>query len=1374
MIDSTRSYEEVLSDSALVFSKATNIFTAGRNHFEKVNAHFESGKKFVWQVKAYTNDQEIAKSEIYSFGGPPCILDFIAADEYITVTFTDGCDLSNLSGTGTVKLFPDAEPMPVSFNNIKIAKEGVQYYLQEGTIWGDLSDSDPFILNPKLERNAKAQFQFDSIRITRHDLNLKGMMAWNFPHAADQDDVPMIESKPVWLIYEDARFFGDLPFKDSTAFDLLDPMNFHIDFIKGSKFTIYGDKSYDINFNGVVTLPLSVKDLEGDTVFIPFTNHKQVYNITANSETNYTPILVANRTTLTIAPINFNLDLDDLNSFGYFEDKPGWRGLIIQEGQYSFNGDMQFSKQFGCNTPNTKVHNFNTLTTEYAYIINDGLYMHSDISFEDNKNLFFNTFPAKMHNFHIDVAHSYTNEGQVTGGISIPLLDDTDDFPFTCNLNQFGFQTGFLNESLDDQTFVYNEDGGEQKLLLTFNRGYFADNERLETTITIEWPYFDLSFEQLPGFRIWGNYDIGFGIPSGAYTLARQMQTRMKGFEITIDGIGAGRQGNLYAIGTTAKIVMGEDVSGDGGPPVVNLYSIFESSKIDEKYVLGNSPDYSNQDFTSKSGGVSVDPNIGQATQDAAVVGDVEAMVANYESKYADTESSIKSLKPTIPAGAKPPSDDLQGDFANLIPATEASEFANDPVSGLTLQELIQLIDFFAPMLEPDKQAKLLEFKEMLTMFSMEEIASMMDQFSDIRGLLNKAIQAFIDSQLAKVTDPLKQKVDVVNGKIETGVMNGADTLLSVMGKGIDIFINGAAEGAIALVNAAPLEDASGVIDGINQLSASSRVAIKTELNRTVEASVHKNIVLAATGIVDTVLYTGTVLYLSNQLSANAANLITNKDFDFKDVNIDFDGMVDSLSGYLSDRLTFDYFKDRINATINDAYNNFNWDSVAALFLRDFGSSIVGQVISDKVNEAVTNAIGDVGKDMLGGLAGAVEMDFSNLGDKLKSGDVSGIIKLDPSKIVLVTPVVDLSGYVEFYEDDPVWGDAWKARLNAKIKAPTKFGAYAEYVNGSKHVVDVTGMTEEEKRNIETFKYWFLELGVTDISVQMGPLPLLLTGANGKIYHHMVRQPDMVTYLPHDSIRFGLGLRAYMVDQGGGAIADFNLGLELEIMKGGFLIEMNGQAMIANLMDKDGKIKKNLIYSEGFIRYNSVEKHLLGSLTAEAQTQPLLCAGGGMVIDISKDWWQFAIGTREQPVYIALLCRDTIFRGWFDINKAGLDLGLFANIRFDLQSPWIKLGVVKFRGWAYFFFDFESELVIFWSPKFGVQKARVFIDIGAGVGIDWKTLGKSGSFTIAAVNLGGGLEFATMPEAYLRGEVHGSITILNITAGLKLEANINF
>ncbi len=1379
--DSTRPHEEVLAEDSILYSLTTGIRTGSPNFYQNVKAHFPTGENFVWQVTAFTGEQEIAKSEISIFGGPPCILDFIGANEYITVTFTEGCDINNLTGTGTVEINENGDTHEVWFNNVRVEKDGVQYYLRGGEVLGDFGDLAPIKLNPNVSRNGDAFFYPDSFKITRYDFMMKGHIEWSFPHAVDQDEAPIMYSDTTWLNFANYHLIGPLKLQDSTSFDLLDPMNFTIDFAEGSKFYIRGDDEYFLEFIGNITFPESVHDPEENTVVLPFGIHNQLFNIYSNEQTTYQTIHVANRTTLNLIPQQFVFDFDNDASPGFFSENPMWRGFYIQSGTYTFEGDYKFSKQFASSESLKTSYDFEAVASDFAYVLADGLYIKSSIDFDDDNKLFFNTFPAALNLFRIDVAASRTNEGQITGDIVIPLLSDTEDFPFTCNLSQYGFQPGFLDEEIENKTFAFNKEGGEQQLALTFNRGYFADNERLETTVTIEWPFLGLSFEKIPAFRIWGNYDIGFGLPNGAFALAQQMQTKVKGFEITIDGIGAGRQGNLYTIGTTAKIVMAKDVAGEAGPPIINLYSIFESSKIDENYILGNSPDYSNVNSVTQGEGYQVDENIGAATEGMATVGDIEAIMADYEQKAAETEAKIEALKPKPTVGKQPPSDNLYADFADLIPGLP-SEAIEDPVGNMTMQELIQLIEFIAPFLEPEQQEKVLDFKELLVSFSPDEIKALIEKLGDIRGLLNNAIKSMIDGKLAEVTNPIKEKVDGLNLKIETTIMNGSDSLVAFMGKGIDVVINGFVEGAIELIDKGPFEDPSKMINGINKLSISSRLALKTELKRTVSSSVHKNIVVPATGIVDTVLYTGTVLYLSESLSSNAANFITDPNFGFSDINIDVDGMVSNTSDLLRSKLNFEYFKGRITSTVEEAICGFNWDSVSNVFFRDLTGAVLEDLIVGKVTNVVTDKLGETAGGIAGGLAANVELDFSNIGDKLKSGDLRGIVKFDPSYIKIVTPTVDLEGYVNMIEDDPIWGDSWQASLNATIKVPSEWQAFAKYINGSKPKQDTEGMTPEEKLEVETFKYWFVEIGARKLSVQLGPLPVILTGADGRIYHHMMRQPDLVTYYPHDSIRYGAGLRFYMVDaSSGGSVADFNIGLELELVKGGFILEMNGGALIANEIgtDKNGErvIVSSKIISEGFLRYNSVDKHFLGNLTAEAKASPLLCASGGMIIDISKDWWQFAIGTREKPITIALLCRDTIFRGWFDINKNGLDLGLMANIHLDIRSPWINLGIAKYQGWAAFGFDFESELVISWNPDFAIQRARVYIDIYAGIGVDYKLpplYKKINTFTIAAVNLGGELLFETAPTTHLYGEVHGSITILNIKAGVSLEADINF
>jgi hypothetical protein len=1390
--DSLRTREKVLEDDidSLHYFNTSSVRTGSMNYTMKVDQHFATGTNFVWQVKAFTDDQEIAKSRIQTFGGPPCIVDFLAADHYVGVTYTDGCNLKDISGTGSVNVDAEGNRHDVVFNNVHIAKEGVQYYLQSGEVLADVKDMAPIKLTPEYQRNGEAWFYPDSIKITRYDYFMKGHVEWSFPHAVDQDEAPVIRTVTDWIKYEDFKLLGLLPVKDSTSFELLDPMNFTIEFTEGSLFYMRGGNQYNANFNGNIIFPENVGDLTDVNTVVPFSNHRQVYNLHSDENISYSRIKVANRTTLTIQPTEFVFDLDNEASPKLFENDPLWRGFYINNGRYAFHGDMEFSKQFGANQEIGVDYNFDSSDSIHAYVVYDGLWAKTNIDFQSNNKLLFNTFPATVNEFSVKVEANETMNGFIEGGITIPLLDD-DDFEFTSELTQYGFMPGYLHEEIENRTFEYNPDSEENLLLLTFHRGYFADNNRLETTITIDWPYLDISFENMPMFRIWGNYDIGFGGPNGAFSLAQQLQTRLKGFEVTIDGIGAGRQANAYAIGTTAKIVMAEDASGADGPPVVNFYSIFESSKIDEQVIFSGADEYDNTDWAENNESYNVDENIGKAAEGKAFIGDAEAILANYKSQMKNAEAQAEALIPRKKVGKEEPKDNLREDLKDYMPVYDLETVLDSPTDLLSYQELLGIIDFIAPFLEEEQQEKIQDFKELLVSFSPEEIEAFIEKFSDISGLLGGILQAQIDAQIAKYTKPLKDKVDTLNAKIERSIMQGTNNLVDKMEVGIDVPINGFVDLATNTVNASPLENKTPVLETINKVATSTRENLKAELRRTVTASVHKNIVVEATGIVDTILYTGTIGYLANSLSQNSAALITNPDFSLSDIDLDLDDMVEQNFTMLQNKISFEYFSDRITTTIDDAISGFNWDAVKDSILGDLLGGSVEAFIEEKITEAVSNALGETA-GVVGGLAQNVFMDFSNLGQKLKDDDLSGIIKFDPSYIVIITPVVDMEGFVKFTNDDPIWGDSFQAMLNATIKKPVKLNAFAKYINGSKPIQDVTGMTDEEKKFVPTYKFWFLEAGVHGFAVPLTPIPIALTGFEGKIYHHMVRAGSNKDYVPSDSVRFGIGSRVFMADAASmGKVAAFDIGLELELVSGGFNLIMDGNAFIANTgvtfggggggadAGGDGKGKeltldRTIVLAEGFMHYNSIEKHFLATMNVELNTSPLLCAGGGMIIDISKDWWQFAIGTRDEPIKLSLLCKTDIFKGWFDINKSGLDIGIFTNIDINVQSPWINLGVGKFRGWAYFFFDFEAELLVSWSPDFGIQKGRIFVDIGAGVGIDWETLIKSGSFTIAAVNMGGELEFATIPEAYLRGEVHGSVTVLGCSAGVSMSADITF
>jgi hypothetical protein len=339
------------------------------------------------------------------------------------------------------------------------------------------------------------------------------------------------------------------------------------------------------------------------------------------------------------------------------------------------------------------------------------------------------------------------------------------------------------------------------------------------------------------------------------------------------------------------------------------------------------------------------------------------------------------------------------------------------------------------------------------------------------------------------------------------------------------------------------------------------------------------------------------------------------------------------------------------------------------------------------------------------------------------------------------------------------------------------FTASATYINGSvaskKKSTDGVSVVKGE-----TFKYWFLELGISGLNVPLTPMPITFDGAKGKVFHHMRRVSNGV-YLPADSVKFGAGLQLFLFDTPSkGSIIAFDIGAEITILDGGFIFEMYGNAAIGN-----GNVvvagvdfgKKSLIFATGYLGYNSIEKHFVATLSILFNTKPLLCAGGEMGVDIKPGHWEIYVGKKATPIFVDMFCTGSPqFKGWFDANNDGIDMGLLAYIHIIAESPWIGFTGFKVKPWFEFKFDFGCTAIIDFKPKFGVEEAHVWLDIYAGIGVKYQFLFSSGNLTIAAINLGGEVLFRTIPKTYIMGELHGRVTVFNIGVGFSLKVEHTF
>lgn len=958
-------------------------------------------------------------------------------------------------------------------------------------------------------------------------------------------------------------------------------------------------------------------------------------------------------------------------------------------------------------------------------------------------------------------------KGLFKGSIAIPLLSEKERFTFTIPLTVNGFATGYLDQSLDGLAFVFNPDGGEQKIDLTINRAVFANKQRLDMNIDLKWPFLDIDLKSLEGFKVWGNGNIGFLTPNGSASLTNQVQTKIKGFEANIDYIGCGRQGNLYAFGTSAKVVMAEDVAGPDGAPIANIYSITKNILLDGGTSFSNMPDAFQNIIAESARNTTAEDNTVGLSQGGATQNDSLKVVFGEE-----VNLEVASMLNDLNAGEK---TDIDSTLYAITQTTTSEENTSPAFEGeVTIEQIINLIDVVSPFLNDEQRQRAEDFKNRINEFNNNELVILYKELKDLDQFIKKTAKDILRNLVDRIKQPIIEQSNTIKEKVVGFIDNKRDNLLSAIDSKINKLIDELAKKATNAFSPSDLEGKESIIaEIISSTAEATKVGLTTEINRSVSASIKENLTDKVIGIIDTAIVYNITSFIDSTLLRTGNAIIekgVNADLRLNQIGQDAKSLLPTIGKDLSNRILAINFENTITATITDAYTGIRWDSIgnyiAEQVLTELIANKLMDVVTTTVVNTVTNLLGEDGGAVAGALMNNVNFDFSNLGDKLKNGEFDKIIKFDPSYIKVKTSVAEFEGWTKFTDKDPLWGDSWQATLSAKITTGFCFKASSKYINGS---------TTATSSN---FKYWFLELGVDDLGIQLGAVPLTLNGAKGRVFHHMKRVSNEV-YQPADSVKFGAGVQLFFYDTPtSAAILAFDVSTDITVLDGGFIFEMSGNAYIANLtVTVKGRkiISRYLAVATGYICYNSVENHLVGLFEAHTNTSPLLCIGGELSVDIGKGHWSVAVGTREKPLFVNIFCLNKpVFQGWFAINNNGLDLGLMTYIHVKASSPWIGFTGFKVKPWAEFKFDFGATAIILWKPSFEIPEAHVWIELYAGIGVKYKFLFSSGNLTIASVNVGGEVMFSTTPDAYIEGKIKGKVTVFNVGVGFKLDLKYNF
>jgi len=138
-----------------------------------------------------------------------------------------------------------------------------------------------------------------------------------------------------------------------------------------------------------------------------------------------------------------------------------------------------------------------------------------------------------------------------------------------------GFQIMDLNTQLLNKQIVLNADKERLKLILTIKQAVFKDNEKLELTVNMDWPYMQTYIPNLSGLCVWGNNDFGFEEPNGARVLSNPVTAKYYNtYDLIVDSIVSGRHGQNYMMGVNGYIMLADNIAGaNNQPPRVTMAS---------------------------------------------------------------------------------------------------------------------------------------------------------------------------------------------------------------------------------------------------------------------------------------------------------------------------------------------------------------------------------------------------------------------------------------------------------------------------------------------------------------------------------------------------------------------------------------------------------------------------------------------------------------------------------------------------------------------------------------------------------------------------------------------------------------------------------
>ena len=533
----------------------------------------ETMTDYAWQVIGYSGSQEIAKSEIWKFRGPGVIDQFNAGNHIVYVTSTTGNDLNHLTGTGFIKFGLDSTRLNLTFEDLKIIAVGGRYVLENGEIYQQLSNYGPIDLSPELNENGHALFYANQVRLNKQDLSIKGHVRWPLPHAVTSGEAAFVKSGDSWLNFDNFKLVGNAIVTDSNDFQLADPYHYQLKLLTSSDFLINQNKFY-LRFNGKLFLPQNVKGLNNERLFVSFFNAKQLYFLSDQETKISQDIAIIPNIKIDLIPNFIIIDLSESESPSKLTADKNWKGVYFEKYKLKYHSDIDKSNQLILAAEIQQDFILNTSNSYECWTNANGLNLNYTTNFGTGDKGTFNLFSSVFSSIDVKIENSVVESGHLKGSISIPLLSTSERFSYTLPITNDGFEPGYMDVSLSNKNVIFNENTPNKKLTLTIKQAVFADEERLDLTVDVNYHSISANMTNIPNLKLWGNGDFGFEKKNGIVPVSNHVTGLLENkYDLLIDSIGAARIDNVYGLTLRTTLVVSEDIAGEDGPPRMEFMS---------------------------------------------------------------------------------------------------------------------------------------------------------------------------------------------------------------------------------------------------------------------------------------------------------------------------------------------------------------------------------------------------------------------------------------------------------------------------------------------------------------------------------------------------------------------------------------------------------------------------------------------------------------------------------------------------------------------------------------------------------------------------------------------------------------------------------